>query len=303
MSPRLRLYWLTQKGLLVFAPVLAVLLPYLAWNHAVSGHWMPVSGVLKSSFPRVDFRGDYLMEHKEFYALIVVTLLAALRCQQAPIALRWTLRVAAVGIGVHALFTLLFMHWAVFTWHYALALATGPLALGWLMRDAFHATRARVVAVVCAGSMTIGLMGYSLTKHETSFVPSALAAGDWARTHLPADARLAMKDSGAFTYQSRRQVVNLDGVINGFAYQEALCGGGLEPFLVASGVTYIVQHAVPLGAEALDFLQIYPCHLASGADAALTLHASDVVYRGPPGPAPTEHVVIWRAPWAAPSPQ
>lgn len=291
-----RLARIAAKGLALFWPVLLLVLPYLAWNQAMTGHLVPISGILKSTFPHPQWNGRYFAEHKEYYALILLTCLATLRLRDAPVPVRWTLSVAAAGVLVHALYTLLFMHWAVFGWHYAMAIATGPLALAWLLRPL--PVKVQKPAIALAALAMAGLFAFSLVKRETSFVPWTLAGGNWARAHLPPDAILAMKDSGAFTYQSQRRVVNLDGVINGFPYQEALCRGELGDFLQRAGVQYVVQHAVPLGAADRDFVQAYPCHLPAGRPSSLTLRAADVVFRGEAyGADGDDQVVIWRSPW------
>ena len=291
-----RLLRIALKGLSLFWPVLLLVLPYLAWNQAMTGHLVPISGVLKSSFPHAQWNGHYLLEHKDFYALIVLTLLAAMRTHEAPVPVRWTLRALAVGVAIHALYTLFFMHWAVFAWHYAVALGTGIASIGWLLRAVeTQPPRRQLLIVATELVLLVVSLTYSLTKADTSFVPSALKAGDWARENLPKNAILGMKDSGAFTWQSRHQVVNLDGVINGYPYQNALCHGQLRQFLQGQGVTYIAQHAVPVSQRGQDVEQLYPCHLPGGQPGKLRLLAKDVVYRGEPyGPEHADEVVIFK---------
>ena len=60
---------------------------------------------------------------------------------------------------------------------------------------------------------------------------------------MPADAVLAGTDVGALAFWTQRRVVNLDGVINNFAYQEYLRAGALRDYLRRQGVNFV---ATPL---------------------------------------------------------
>jgi hypothetical protein len=91
-----------------------------------------------------------------------------------------------------------------------------------------------------------------------------------------------MKDSGAFSYFAGRGVVNLDGVVNSFEFQETLCRGELPQYLERHHVGYVVQHAVPeLGEGFYDhFVLRYPCHFEGGHASDLTVRRDEEIYRG-----------------------
>ena len=64
----------------------------------------------------------------------------------------------------------------------------------------------------------------------------------WVREHLPEDAVLAMLGSGRLGYFSGRRVVNLDGLINGTEFLEALKRDDVDGFLFRSQAGYVVTH-------------------------------------------------------------
>jgi hypothetical protein len=64
----------------------------------------------------------------------------------------------------------------------------------------------------------------------------------WVRDNLPEDAVLAMLGSGRLGYFSGRRVINLDGLINGTEFLEALRRDDVDGFLFRSPARYVVTH-------------------------------------------------------------
>lgn len=309
-----RLGRLALKGLAVFWPVLVLVVPYLAWNILVHGHLVPVSGVLKSSFPEAVFQPDHFAAHWPYMVLLALGAAGGARALaradpedrlRLPVVL-----LAAAGIS-HLGYTLAFMPAGVFAWHFVSYLPPGLLGLGYLVEPVVGrlGPRARWGVVAATTLLMLAGVGASLFRRlpdgelalrAGTRLATREAAG-WVQQNLPADAILAMKDSGAFTFYSRRRVVNLDGVINNFEYQERKCRGELTEYLEEQGVRYLAQHRVPLAAIEAgygQYAQVIPCLLPEGRDAVLALDEELEVYRGRPywsgdlyGP-----TVIWRLP-------
>jgi hypothetical protein len=118
-------------------------------------------------------------------------------------------------------------------------------------------------------------------------------AGEWAGTHLPSDALLAMTDSGAFGYYSPQEVMNLDGVISSYDFHDAVCAGRTREELRRSGVRYVVDHDVDPSARTSTVN--VPCW-PDGPSTALTFHRADEAYRSAPYKLGSRSVVfvIWR---------
>jgi hypothetical protein len=285
-------------------PVGVLVGPYLVVNQLTMGRLVPISGVLKSSFPQLAMSTSYIRDYPEYPALICLGALGWLLSFRSGHDVRWsrTLGILTIGAALHLANTVLFMNWGVLHWHFVTYLVPGIMGAAVLAEEIVARLRfaARAVAVATFASVLIVLLVRSVSVWDLGFVWPARDAAVYANTHLPNDAIFGMKDSGAFSYFANRPTVNLDGVINSFGYQKALCRGDVKSFLLSEGVTYIVQHRVegPAVERAYEtYRQEYPCHLRGGRDSAIEFRATDEVYRsriyseqaGPP-----TRLLIWR---------
>lgn len=294
---------------------LLTLAAYLLTNLASFGHPLPISGMLKSSFPRPGwYYGSFPLTGHERLLLIACTVaaLAFLGVQRVPARSRSTLERAtvalALGLLAHHAFALSFMKWAAFPWHYVLSyLALCLLAPFILHRAVATRPAARAAAALALCALALLDTAWRTYRHdwnrdlEGSWQVASYEAARWANAHLPATAILAMKDAGNFAYFSRRRVVNLDGVVNGFAYQDAIRDQRVNAFLRDAGVRYVVQHAfwddvsVVHGAYETLRLPTYS-HLYEVRGDPLVVSRAAEVYRSAPyddGPHRTV-LVIWR---------
>jgi hypothetical protein len=291
------------KGLALFWPVLLLVAPYLAWNALAFGSIVPISGVLKTSFPVAGWSPEHVPI--EYLGLLVLGVGGAALGRFAGRASADLLPVLAVlcaGLALHGLYTVVYMRWAIFPWHFAAFIPAGALGAALLARVAARwvppgAMRALLALLLVVQALA---QAVSISRLGRSFTVASREAGEWVARELPPDAVLGMKDSGAFSYFAQRRVVNLDGVANSFAYQRALCAGELERFLRERGVEYIAQHSVPsyvrIGAYE-TFQQLYPCRLPGGRDAQLALRRDLEVYRGTPyanDAGRLDELFIWR---------
>jgi hypothetical protein len=234
------------KGVATFWLVPALVVPFLAWNQVTTGHLVPISGVLKSSFPKVHF--DLSRIPVEYYAMwaIGAAVFAVRACRNRLSALDTVLGILVVGTAGHLLYTLLFTTWSVGFWHFASYLVVGTLGVAYVANYAQLILGRKMVMAGFAALIVAQILalGISLDRMRFRFENASREAAEWIRENTDKDAILAMKDSGAFTYFSDRRVLNLDGVISSFEYQRALCDKRLHEFLSAQNVRYVVQHAV-----------------------------------------------------------
>ena len=232
-----------------------IVTPYLVWNLVTFGHLQPVSGAVKSTFPHPKLHLAYLLEFKEFTALGLfggLFFLASLR----PSASRWVRVMGWLGLGglLHLAWTLLFMNWGVDRWHFVHLVPLALLGVPWFLDHAFHRwidPRRRLVvrraspSFLRSGVVLLGLVAaitvqaWSLSRRDDRHLDAARQIAEWARDHLPSDAVFGMTDSGVFAWFSGRQVINLDGLINNYRYQEALRAGRLEEYLRARRIGYL----------------------------------------------------------------
>ncbi|MEZ4649423.1 MAG: hypothetical protein R3E97_11710 [Candidatus Eisenbacteria bacterium] len=245
-SARSASMWSRLLSHLPLAAVAIPVLPYLFWNLTVFGHLQPVSGAMKTTFPSVGFHPGPLRDFPEYAALLAVALIVILIGLRSR-ASRYDRALAVFGIAavLHALYTVLFMVWAVDRWHFALLVFIALTALpGWAQVILERIRRPIAVALVLlaiAGGVVV--QSYSLSLRSGRYQANTYDVAIWARDHLPPDATLSSTDSGVLAYFSGLSTVNLDGLINSFAYLERLRegNGAVERYMAEKGVDYILD--------------------------------------------------------------
>lgn len=256
----------------LFVPLGGVISVYFFWNITQFGHTLPISGSLKSTFPSTNLNLDYLFSYPEWLIVsfvIIVVYAAFWRSEVKGMPPALPMLVFGVGLLGHALYTLFFMKWAVFSWHFiivlpGLAFITGDVVSwfsNWLSSakpSVINNPRMRPLLPLASISIAVVLLVgqfYALSTPDIWHQASYQAAME-VRDSFPSDSVLAMKDSGIFGYFSERNVVNLDGVINSYEYQEFLSNGEINYYLCSLNVSYIAQHRLG-SALSRDFPELY----------------------------------------------
>jgi hypothetical protein len=299
------------------AGVTAVVLPYLVYNKVSFGAVMPVSGLLKSSFPRLSNPAPALssLGKRALAGLVIAAVYAAYAVARRPRGFyRSAMTVTACAILLHFFHTIFFMKWAVFAWHYVPYILFGVVAVcepvERFLAPAGEKGRRALYWIAIAAIVAVG--GFSVLRiverpYDRDWGQAAYAAALWARDNTDANAVFAMKDAGNFSYFSERRVVNLDGVVNNLEYQAALRERNLAGYLAIKGVDYLVQHAFwdrpDVTSGEYDSLAVsYRSHRYESDSDSLVLLKSDEVYRSRPyfdGPYETVFV-IWKIRGAVP---
>ena len=248
-----------QRALLVTLGASVIVAPYLLSNLREFGHVVPISGALKSSFPRIVTDKPLLerLSPKDVIQLVFVGAWCAWAARVPPPAdpaqreRRAFLRAAAAAMTLHGLHTILFMKWAVFPWHflwYGLLVVSviADLTEGLLQRLPQRAqgwTRAAFAGLVlCAAVGFWRLDGVrSRARLERNWRVIAYETGLWAHDHTAPGTVFALADAGLFALFGQRPVVNLDGLVNDFDYQEWLRVGHLAEYLDKNHVRYVVK--------------------------------------------------------------
>ncbi|XOV86661.1 MAG: glycosyltransferase family 39 protein [Pseudomonadota bacterium] len=219
---------------------------YFAWSYQEFGSPMPISGALKSTFPDPHFRTGFLARVPHFTGGLLAAI-CWLAYRVVTRAGRWQAPVLAIGIGcaVHLAWSIVFMAWGTLQWHFIAYVPVIVLAATDFLAVAGRGARLLLVAaVVLAAAVNLGAAGLKWGHHN-----ERLAAAAWTSRSLPADIRLGLRDAGVFGYFADQQVVNLDGLINGFEFQEAIHRGTIESFLVDSNVQFTADAYVPCDYE------------------------------------------------------
>lgn len=292
---------LVRKSLEVGITFAVAVTPYFIWNTIEFGHLSPISGGLKSSFPVISFHPVRLMGYHAHYgqALLLASTLAlawfwfgrrsgsprrpgssgtAESPRPAPVLIAvWA------GCCVHFVNSLLFMGFGVHWWHFAsyapLAVLLGAMVLADLQSRVRRPARLALFATLAIAAFSVLAFRFDYQRRGVDH-ERWLEAALWARGNLPADAVVGMTDCGLFGYFSERRTVNLDGVINGYPYQEALQQGRLREFLDGCGMTHVAtstaiyQHG--------RYILWLPARLHRGPGGAIVGLESAEVYRSQP---------------------
>jgi hypothetical protein len=248
----------TRFGSLVATTARVSLVPvvavgaYVLWNVAVFGHASPISGALKSTFPTNTFAPQRLAEPHRLYgeAQLVVSAIGLLWLRRRRTGLTPSVPPILValwmGSFVHLLHSTIYVNWAAHWWHFASYTPLTVITTTLVFDRVCERSRCRALVMgVAAGLVAAVGLGLYVDReiravHHRPWYDAAL----WARETLPEDAVIGMTDAGLFGYFSRRPTVNLDGVINGYEYQEALRDHRLTEYLESCGVTHIADYEV-----------------------------------------------------------
>ena len=256
---------LVRLAMIVLGASLAVA-PYLAHNLFSFGHPVPLSGVLKSSFPHPLVSPRALahldpLKTAAVYAGVAAAVLylvwfelrrrAARRdgSEDGRTLYHASLAVMAVAILIHFPYSVLFMRWTE-AWHFIpyglfLALAVGPF-VSWLLERGGTPVRralfpAGVTALCLLGLLTVVVR--ATRPLDASWYAVSHRAAVWARENSGESDIFAMANAGHFGFFSERSVVNLDGLVGTLDFQEVLRRHELNAFLKERGVTYLVEHS------------------------------------------------------------
>ncbi len=257
-------------------PALALALPYLAWNRAVFGHFVPISGAIKSTFPtpRPDLRN--------LGTLGLITLMGAVAAalylaRDATRLRRLALRPLVAGVLAHAIYIVVYTdHHTHWSWYYvpgvillAFLLCVGADALSRRVRP--QAFRAAVGVLVVALTLWGLLRGWARYRNADSsshnqLVIQVLPATPydrwsvqfalWMEGHLPRGAGVLVFDyPGALAYYSTLRIVPADGLMGDFEIDGRLRAEGLERWLARNRIGYYlgpVATPVPKSAGECD---------------------------------------------------
>jgi hypothetical protein len=234
------------RVLALCGPPALVLGAYLLWNQASFGHPLPVSAAAKRLWSEALLQRDpsyqaggwiWAKVHNALWiarhlgstwvlglalgtvGAAIVSFTPAGRCTRA-------LR-PFIAAGMAQLAAYVLLHHGELTyarWYYVLPPLMAALAaadvLAWAVGRAGRA-RTMLPAFACVLVVLATAIGLARWRREPSPRVPLLDAAAWARANLPADARIGAWNAGTLGYLSGRTVVNLDGLVNSWAFLES----------------------------------------------------------------------------------
>jgi hypothetical protein len=263
-----------MKAILLILPTILCAIVWFAWNWVNFGHIMSISGAMKNTFPAFQSRiGYWSFQYPEYFviALMAVGFIALYFSRQlfpgslflkrslepyAPIldAVVWL----CLGTLLHYGFVSAYGKWAVRFWYFAGYIVTLLVLVALvvaIVRDQLNRQSEMrylqylFMSLIFAVGLLVALVSNLWAADQKAqgiigFQPYAYQAALWVKENLPGDAILGMNDAGTLGYFSERKVVNLDGVINNYEYQDYLRNGRFVQYLNNQKISYLVMNSV-----------------------------------------------------------
>lgn len=239
-----------RSGLLVSLPAVVGTAIFMLCNRWYFGHPMPIHGVLKSCFPRINLQWHQVFDPSSDSATPMIAFLTAMA---AALLLLYRgkigkdVRIAGMTAAALALIQLaafvLFQKWSkpIPAWYAGPAMLTASFALAVATANVVGLRRVRtlmVAAVVIVLAINLVSSGKVLS-HRPPAADDGSSLIDFIKTQ-PSDRIWACTDCGKLAFWGRRSVVNLDGLVNDFSYQDALRDKRLGRYLLEKNVRYLV---------------------------------------------------------------
>ncbi len=281
-----------RHRLALAGPPLAALTACLLWNQLAFGHPLPVSSAAKRLWSHTLVLGDpayatggwaWAKVHNALWiarhlgstwvlglamgtvGALAVSFTPAGRVTRAlrPFAVAGTAQLAAYVLVHHGELTYA-------RWYYALPPLLAAFAAADLVAwtaDRSGRFRTAVPAAACLLAVLATGVGLARWRREESPRRPLLDAALWARTHLPAGARIGAWNAGSLGYLSGRPVVNLDGLVNSWSFLESeqydLCA-----YWERNGITHLVDAFSEEGGSPVVVPVVLPAarHYAACAD-------------------------------------
>lgn len=251
---------LLARGIAVLGPILILVGAYLAYNLAVYGHAMPISGAIKSTFPRPAPDLDNLSTLGKFVTVLALASLLLSFVRRWPTPLRICLAGLGAGVLGHSSYVVLFTeHYTFWTWYYVPGVLNAAL-LAVVAADRVKSFRAdplwQRAARIAVNAGCVLLAGGGLTYAWGKALearrigpfelerPMAVCRwpeqlGAWMKTNLPADSGVLVYDwPGALAFASDLRILPADGLINDYGYNAELPALGAREYMRRHGVSY-----------------------------------------------------------------
>jgi len=249
-------------SIIMIAAILTIS-PYLLYNYISFGNFIPISVYLKYGFneaPLSDTLREILRYRETYFALIAIIyfiwfLFNSKRIKQnTDYFFCLSLAVLELGIMFSFVYLIFFLDWVIFYWYFI------PYSLFISLVICIPAQYILSFKKIITGKLLILSItfliafywGYKIyigyrTGYDNplgNWSVESYNAAQWSQANTEPSDVFAMKDTGHFGFFSNRNVINLDGLVNNFDYQDILKNKKLNEYLKNKKVKYIVQHAI-----------------------------------------------------------
>jgi len=288
---------------LIFAGSALVLMPYLIYNYKEFGNIIPVSGYLKSGFPEVKFNDKFndLLHYRETYfaftaVIYLIWYFVKFKMNKNDFFCS-CLAVMSAGVICLLIYMIFFLNWVIFSWYFITYSLFVSLAVCLPLRYLLSLLIVRkanilffFIIIIISFYWGFKIYNFYTTGYKilgSNWNIESFEAAQWVKQNSQPGDIFAMKDAGHFSYFSEREVINLDGLVNNFEYQEVLKDKLLNDYLTKNRVKYIVQHALwnrsDITSGDYENLSLkYFSHKYSAESDPVVVRKADELYRSAP---------------------
>lgn len=299
---------LIGRGCRIGVPAIGVVSPFLIWNKFNFGSFATISSRLKSSFPHLSFDPGIILKFPQWAVFVAACLLfvalMAFRNRMSffrRISDKMTsgygaaVLIYACFVIMHFSLILFFSRWEIAGWYFGFYMLILPLSAGPVLmavQELFDVNRSKplfvsiysilvVLMLLLAVATQIMSAHYRISSGVHEIHRHSYLAGMWAKENTPEAAVFATTDCGVFGYFSERSVVELDGVVNNYSYQEWLLEKGLRSYLEGKGVDYVRHYSVVLPQDYTNYCYSIKSILDPAFIDGVVLRRENEVYRSP----------------------
>ncbi len=238
--------WIVLVGILVVPPVALSAFNYLYW-----GHFTTISASLKttSTIVLTPYKLWFFLEQRRPLVACVLALLGISIYRRR---IGTPLSMLCVGILAYFGVLLLFSTGAIGSWYLVIPNTVGILVAGHLLcdlqsvleRSSATARMAKYAPLLSGIAVAVLLLNHFLyRKWPVTRVRAPAYALARDLREFPERATYFMVDgTGIVAFFSGRSIINGDGLVNNFAYQEHVRAGKLREYLRQQSVDYYIEH-------------------------------------------------------------
>ncbi len=234
-----------------------LIIPYLTFNYFYFGHIVPISGVIKSSFPNVEMRGFNLYAKVFLYTLsfyLIYQILTIKQKRENPLKLFFT-----IGCLLQLLYNIAFQS-QIGQWYFVAQI----LCISFFAYDAIELiskkipkrkvlllTRISLIIVFLFISLNAGFrlmsnIGFAAVKNSGlsfNYQPNdkVKLLIEKVENHIPNKSKVYVYDApGKMAFYSNLRIIPADGLINDFSYNEELTQLGINEYLKKHKINYLI---------------------------------------------------------------
>jgi hypothetical protein len=274
------------QALGLFAPLSI----YLLFNEVNSGHIMPISGAIKSSFPnwtQTNMPLDPARLSRILPAILsatVVTIILLYSIFSSKERYRYDVEFLAMNLGV-VLFSIYEFgfqkdaSWGVQPWHFAIPNVVMLLSLPQIVFRMLNKTLLTLTSLcVLVGVLFLASSKYGASEPQNPIIVDLYATAMWINTHVEEGEVIAATDPGVVAYFGERRTVNLDGLVNSYEYQELIRNHELEEYLERNSVRYV---AIFGERKIMPVTEVFIPARLYGVAERLSFSRANLVYQSP----------------------